>query len=102
VADIFRRKICTREERPSIRETEDIERPATLLLQHLNDIHVEIINVRALFTVHLDVDKVLIHDFGDVLVVKALASHDVAPVAGRVADGNEDRFVLFPSNLESL
>jgi len=68
----------------------------------LNDIHVEIINVRALFTVHLDVDKVFIQFLGDLLFVKARASHDVAPVAGRVADGNEDRFVLFPSNLESL
>src|SRR5258708_39595098 len=36
----------------------------------------------------------LVHDGGDLFVLKGFALHDMAPVAGGVADAEEDRFVL--------
>ena len=36
----------------------------------------------------------LVHDGGDLFVLKGFALHDVAPVAGGVADAEQDRFVL--------
>ena len=38
--------------------------------------------------------KVTIHDRGGLLVLERLVLHDVAPVAGRVADGEKNRFVF--------
>ena len=42
----------------------------------------------------------LVHDAGDRLVFERLAFHDVAPVAGRIADAEQDRLVLVPGAAE--
>ncbi len=59
--------------------------------------HVEFVEVWAFFAVDFDVDEVGIHDVGDVMFFEDFAFHDVAPVAGGVADGEEDGFVFAAS-----
>ncbi len=73
---------------------EDRHRPAALAGHRLDGRHVEVIEVGPLLAVDLDVDVPLVHQRRDVRVLEALPLHDVAPVAGRVADREEDRPVL--------
>ena len=73
---------------------EDRHRPAAVPGHRLHGRHVDLVEVGPLLAVDLDVDEVLVHQGGDGRVLEALALHDVAPVAGRVADREEDRLVL--------
>ena len=57
-------------------------------------LHVDAVQVGAFFAVDLDVDEVLVHEGGDGFVLEGLVRHDVAPVAGGVADAEEDGLVL--------
>src|SRR6266704_839166 len=64
-------------------------------LRHcLHGLHIDIVNVRAFLAVNLDRDEMLVHQVGDLLVLKGLALHHVAPVAGGVADAEQDGFVF--------
>ena len=54
---------------------------------------VELIEIRPLLTVDLDVDEVLVHQGGDCGILEALVGHDVAPVARGVADRQQDWLV---------
>ena len=67
------------------------QRPAALLAEMMQGGHVDLIDVRALLAVDLDVDEELVHHARGVVVLETLVRHHVAPVAGRVADGEEDR-----------
>ncbi len=73
---------------------EDRVGPSPLAGEDLGGGHVDLVEVGALLAVHLDVDEVAVHDLGDLGGGEGLALHDVAPVAGRVADGEEDGLVL--------
>ncbi len=73
---------------------EDGHRPAALAGHRLHRLHVEGVDVGALLAVDLDVDEVLVHVGGRLGVLEGLALHHVAPVAGRVADREQDRAVL--------
>ncbi|KKL07536.1 hypothetical protein LCGC14_2585030, partial [marine sediment metagenome] len=64
--------------------------------------HVDRVHVRALFTVHLDGDEVLIQDAGNGFVLERLPLHNVAPVAGGIAHGQEDRLAFFLGGGERL
>ena len=44
--------------------------PATMSGHHLDGAHVDLIEVRPFFTVHLDIDEVLIHQPGNLFVFK--------------------------------
>ena len=57
-------------------------------------VHVDRVDVRALLAVDLDADEALVHQRRDLRVLEGLALHHVAPVAGRVADRDEQRAVL--------
>ena len=87
------RKVGAREERLLLRREEDGERPAAAAPHELHDELVDLIEVGALLAIDLDAHEVLVHERRDRLVLEALALHDVAPVAGRVADREEDRLV---------
>ena len=91
---VGRRKIRAAEERLELGREEHRHRPAAVPGHRHHGRHVDLVEVGALFTVDLDVDEVLVHEGRDVRVLEALALHDVAPVAGRVADRQEDRLVL--------
>src|SRR5699024_4560296 len=54
---------------------------------------VDRVDVGAFLTVHLDVDEQGVHPFGGPEVLEGLARHHMAPVAGGVADGDQDGHV---------
>ena len=76
---------------------EDGHRPAAPPGHRLHRLHVEGVDVGALLAVDLDADEVLVHVGGGLRVLEGLALHHVAPVAGRVADREQDRAVLLAS-----
>jgi hypothetical protein len=57
------------------------------------------VEVRALLAVDLDVDEQLVHHRGGGRILEALVGHHVAPVAGRVADREQDGAVVLPAGL---
>ena len=63
---------------------------------------VDLVEVRALLAVHLDVDEVFVHHPRGGLVLEGLVGHDVAPVAGGIADGEEDGPALPPRAVEGF
>ena len=73
---------------------EDGHRPAALAADRLHRLHVDRVDVGPLLAIDLDVDEVLVHVGGGLRVLEGLALHHVAPVAGRVADREQDRAVL--------
>ena len=91
---VGRREIGAAEERLELGREEHRHRPAAVPGHRHHGRHVDLVEVGPLFAVDLDVDEVLVHERGDVRVLEALALHDMAPVAGRVADRQEDRLVL--------
>ena len=73
---------------------EDGHRPAAVAADLLHRLHVDGVDVGALLAVDLDADEVLVHVGRRLWVLEGLALHHVAPVAGRVADREQDRHVL--------
>ena len=90
------RKIRAAPERFAGRRQEHGQRPTARLIQGVKRRHVDLVDVGALFTVDLDVDEEFVHHRGDTGIFEALMRHDVAPVAGRVTDGEQDRLVESP------
>lgn len=64
--------------------------------------HIDRVHIRALLPVDLDRDKIPVDRLRHRPVLKGLMGHDVAPVAGGVADAEEHRLVLLPCGLEGL
>ena len=81
------RKIGRAEERPPIRQQEIRHRPAAMPADALHSRHVDFVDVRILLPVHLYGNEMPVQYFRDFDVVEALDFHDVAPMAGRIADG---------------
>ena len=52
------------------------------------------VDIRALLAVHLHIDEQLVHQGGGCFILEALMRHDVAPVAGGIANGEQDRLAL--------
>ena len=69
------------------------QRPAAVLAEMMQRRHVDLIDVRPLLAIDFDVDEQLVHHARGGVVLKALVRHDVAPVAGRIADREQDRLV---------
>ncbi len=78
------------EEGPSVRREEHRQGPAPVAGHRLDHRLVDLVEVRPLLAVHLHADEVLVHPTGDGLVLEGLPLHHVAPVAGGVADGEQD------------
>ena len=81
-------------ERHPLGREEGVQRPAAAAGHRLDGLHVDRVDVRALLAVDLDADEALVHQRRDLGVLEGLALHHVAPVAGRVADRDEDRLGL--------
>src|SRR4051794_21008226 len=64
--------------------------PATPFAHGLERTHVNMVDVRPLLPVNLDVDEERVHHRRDFRILKALVGHDMAPVTGGVADREED------------
>jgi hypothetical protein len=52
-----------------------------------------IVDVGAFFAIDLHTDVKIVHQTRGFLVLKAFMGHDMAPMAGGIADGHEQRFV---------
>ncbi len=69
------------------------QRPAALLAQQMQRVHVDLVDVRPLLAVDFDIDEQLVHHRRRRLVLEGLVRHHVAPVAGGIADRQQDRLV---------
>ena len=90
-AALVRREVGAAVEGHAVGVAEDRHRPAALAADRLHRLHVEGVDVGPLLAVDLDADEVLVHVGGGLGVLEGLALHHVAPVAGRVADREQDR-----------
>ena len=81
---------------------EHVQRPAARPGHRLAGLHVDGVDVRALLAVELDAHEALVHEVRRPLVLEGLAFHHVAPVAGRVADREQDRALLAARATERL
>ena len=87
------REVRAAVERPAVRRQEDAHRPAAAARHRLDGGHVDLVQVGPLLAVHLDRDEALVQVPRRPRVLERLALHDVAPVARRVADREEDRAI---------
>ena len=69
---------------------------------HLNEGHVDTVNIRSLLTVYFNAHKVLIEKCSNLFTLKRLSLHHMTPMAGGVPHGEEDGFVLLPCLLKSF
>ena len=90
----LRRVVRAAEERLTLGREKDGHRPAAVPRERDDRVHVQRVDVGPLLAVDLDADEALVHQRRRRLVLERLVLHDVAPVAGRVADGEQDRLVL--------
>ena len=86
-----RREVGARVERLAVGREEHGHRPAAVPRHRLRGLHVDRVDVGTLLAVHLDADEVFIHEGSRRLILERLALHDVAPMAGRVANAQQDR-----------
>ena len=97
-----RREVGAGVERQPLRGEEHRHRPAAGTGDRLHHAHVDAIHVGPLLAVDLHVDEVLVHHRRDRIVLERFVLHDVAPVAGGVADRDEQRLVGGGSGGERL
>ncbi len=65
-----------------------------MFAQEREGVLIDGVEVGPFFAVDLDVDEEIVHQPGDLFVFEGFVGHDVAaPVAGGVADGQQDRLV---------
>jgi uncharacterized membrane protein YbaN (DUF454 family) len=96
------REVGAAVERLQVRGQEDGERPAAAAGHRLHGAHVHRVDVGPLLAVDLDRHELGVEEGGDRRILERLVGHDVAPVAGGVADRQEDRFVFSAGAGESL
>ena len=77
-------------ERLGVGGEEHGERPAALLAELVQRRHVDGVDVGTLLAVDLDVDEEVVHHLRGLAVLEALMRHHVAPMAGGVADREQD------------
>ena len=90
----LRREIGAAPERLAGRSQEHGQRPAAVLAEQCQRVLIDLVEVRPLLAIDLDVDELVVHLGRDLRVLEALVGHHVAPVAGGVADRQQDRLVL--------
>ena len=87
------RPVGAADHRLAVGRQEHGQRPAALLAQRMERGHVDVVDIRALLAVDFDVDEQFVHETSRFCVLERLVRHHVAPVAGGVADGEQDRAV---------
>ena len=96
------REVRAAEERAQVGGEEHVEGPSAAHAHRLHGRHVDAIHVGPLLPVHLDGNEPSVEQFRHRVVLERFALHHVAPVAGGVADREEDRLLLAPRLLERL
>ncbi len=67
------------------------QRPAALFAEAMECLHIDAVDVGALFAVNLDIDEVGVHESGGLRILETLMRHDMAPMAGGVTNRQQDR-----------
>ena len=99
----FFREIGAAEERRAIRREKQGQRPAAAALgQYLMRGLVNLVEVGTFLAVDLDIDEQPVHHRRDAFILEGFVGHDMAPVAGRIAYGKQDRPVLPTGKSERL
>jgi hypothetical protein len=96
VVAILGRKVSAAIKGDTLGSEEHRHRPTAVLGHHLHSVHIDLVQVGALFAIDLDTDEVLVHQSGDLFVLERFVLHHVAPVTSRVADAKEQGLVLKP------
>ena len=98
------RKIGAGVERPLIVvHQKHRQRPATAATaEHLLCQLVELVDVRPLFAIDLDIDEALVHERRRGFILEGFVRHYVAPVTGGIADREQNGFVLAPRQRQRL
>ena len=96
------REVGAAVERCARRRHEHRHRPAPTPRHGLHRVHVHRVDVGTFLAVDLHVHEQPVHHLGDLGVLEALVRHDVAPVAGAVADAQQDRDVALRRRGEGL
>ena len=97
------REIRSPEEGRLVRRQEHRQRPAAApLRQHRVRRLIDLIEIGPFLAVDLDVDEQVVHQRRDALVLERFVRHDVAPMAGGIADREKNRLVLAPGTCERL
>ena len=78
-------------ERLGVGGEEHGQRPAAMLAKLVQRRHVDGVDVGTLLAVDLDVDEEVVHHLRGGVVLEALMGHDMAPMAGGIADREQDR-----------
>ena len=99
---ILRREIGSAEVRLLLRRHKHRHRPAAAAGGHLHKGHIKLIQIGPFLPVHLDADEVGVHQGGDLFVLKGFVFHHMAPVAGGIADAQQDGLVLRPRPFQRL
>ena len=86
-----RREVGAAVERLERRRQPHAHRPAAAAGGGLHEGHVDAVDVGPLLAIDLDADELAVQHLRGGRVVERLVRHDVAPVAGGVADRQEDR-----------
>ncbi len=90
------REIGAAEKRRAVRREEHRQRPAAGAAgQHLVGGLVDLVEVGPLLAIHLDVHEEAVHHRRHLRILEGFVGHDMAPVTGRIADGEQDR-LAFP------
>ncbi len=98
----LRREVGASEEGLAGGRQEDGHRPATLAGQRDDRVHVDRVEIGPLLAIDLDADEALVQHARGERILERLVLHHMAPVAGRVADREQDRPVLVPCPRERL
>ena len=88
----LRGKISPSHDGLEFRRQPDTHGPPTMPRACLHEIHVDGIHIRTLLAVHFDADEMVVHHLGNTLIFKRLMGHHMAPVAGRIPNGEKDHF----------
>ena len=91
---VLGRKISSAHEWLQLRRQPDAHGPASAAGRGLDESHVNTIDIGPFLAIDFDVHKLAVHDRRHLRALERLVRHDVAPVAGRITDGEKDRFVL--------
>ena len=97
-----RRKISATPERLAVWRQEHGQRPAAVFAHQRQRGLINVVHVRPLFPVDLDIDEVFVHQRRGAVGFEAFMRHDVAPMTSGVTDRQQDRLVVAPRLIEGL
>ena len=84
--ELRRREIGGAEERLTGGQKKIRHRPTALSGHQLHAGHIDLVDVWILFSVHLNANKVLVENGGDLRIVETLDLHNVTPMTGRITN----------------